>query len=297
MATRLIMRKCGFFKQSLLSGNKKIRTSACSYGWNDRNYADDVEINYKQYSAAKQGNLCRCDKISFNPITSIANNIRGPKFRQPFRIFSSGDGPKPKGLPPLMNFPQIIWPSFFKSLKNWILCTTIITPYFDREFNLPDFISGSKQAVEVVSNAISKGDWEMLQEYVVEGAISEIKNSASKFSVQQRQDLMVNKEDIYFSFPYQVGVMFDDDKDKEGDKPQRRFVEITMCYHVLLGLKELRAQNISPPLNMGMTPEYQHRICICNYRFIREFTKGKEEQSDWKVNVVNHFKPTDFLDS
>ncbi|XP_071439543.1 m-AAA protease-interacting protein 1, mitochondrial isoform X2 [Hetaerina americana] len=196
-----------------------------------------------------------------------------------------------------MNFPQIIWPSFFKSLKNWILCTTIITPYFDREFNLPDFISGSKQAVEVVSNAISKGDWEMLQEYVVEGAISEIKNSASKFSVQQRQDLMVNKEDIYFSFPYQVGVMFDDDKDKEGDKPQRRFVEITMCYHVLLGLKELRAQNISPPLNMGMTPEYQHRICICNYRFIREFTKGKEEQSDWKVNVVNHFKPTDFLDS
>ncbi|XP_046398675.1 m-AAA protease-interacting protein 1, mitochondrial isoform X2 [Ischnura elegans] len=194
-----------------------------------------------------------------------------------------------------MNFPQIIWPSFFKSMKNWILCTTIVTPYFDREFNLPDFIGGSKQAVEVVSQAISKGDWDALQELVVEGTIAEIRNSVSRFSVQQRQDLAVSKEDIYFSFPYQVGVMFDDEK--EGDKPQRRFVEITMCYHVLLGLKEMKAQNVTPPLNVGMSPEYQHRICICNYRFIREFTKGKEEQSSWKINVVNHFKPADFINS
>lgn len=38
-----------------------------------------------------------------------------------------------------------------------------------------------------------------------------------------------------------------------------------------------------------MLPEYTEKISICNYRFLREFTKGVESQ--WVVNVVNHFKP------
>lgn len=54
-----------------------------------------------------------------------------------------------RSLPQLMEFPEIVWPSIIKSIKNWILITFIIRPYFDREFNLPDFVTGTKHALQV----------------------------------------------------------------------------------------------------------------------------------------------------
>lgn len=39
----------------------------------------------------------------------------------------------------------------------------------------------------------------------------------------------------------------------------------------------------------SVQPEYQDKIFILNYRFIREFTKGVEDS--WWVNIVNHFQP------
>lgn len=84
-----------------------------------------------------------------------------------------------------------------------------------------------------------------------------------------------------------MGIIFND----EDESTQKRFVEITMVYHTLKGLAAMRSRGEEPPLNMGMLPEYQNRISICNYRFIREFTKGVE--SEWTVNSLNHFKPID----
>lgn len=69
------------------------------------------------------------------------------------RLFSSESGPPSNKLPPLMSFPQIIWPSIVKSVRNFILTTFIIKPYMDREFNIPDFVVGSKKAVEVRGGA------------------------------------------------------------------------------------------------------------------------------------------------
>lgn len=68
-----------------------------------------------------------------------------------------------------------------------------------------------------------------------------------------------------------------------------------MVYHTLKGLEAMRARGEEPPLNMGLLPEYQNKISICNYRFIREFTKGVE--SDWTVNLLNHFRPIDVAEN
>lgn len=57
---------------------------------------------------------------------------------------------KPKRLPELMAFPKIVWPSIIKSMKNWILVNLIIRPYFDKEFNIPDFSSGTRHALQVM---------------------------------------------------------------------------------------------------------------------------------------------------
>jgi len=48
-------------------------------------------------------------------------------------------------LPRLMEFPQLLWPSVFKVIKNWIMAKFVITPYFDREFDLKEFGEASQQ--------------------------------------------------------------------------------------------------------------------------------------------------------
>lgn len=64
-----------------------------------------------------------------------------------------------------------------------------------------------------------------------------------------------------------------------------------MVYHILRGIAAMRERGEELPFNMGMMPEYQKRMCVCNYRFIREYTKGAE--SDWTINLLNHFRPSD----
>uniref|UniRef100_A0A2M3ZJG9 Putative c2orf47 protein mitochondrial n=1 Tax=Anopheles braziliensis TaxID=58242 RepID=A0A2M3ZJG9_9DIPT len=190
----------------------------------------------------------------------------------------------------LMDFPQLVWPSVVKTVRNFIMVHFIIRPYFDRDFHLPDFVIGAKQALQVVSSALAGGETKQLEGLVDRVALNDVKQSLSKMSVAERYDIRVDKEDVYFSFPYQVGVMFDESEDDS----QKRFVEITMVFHVLRGLKGMIERGETVPLNIGALPEYRDKISICNYRFIKEFTKGVE--SDWTVNVINHFRPSDYID-
>ena len=78
---------------------------------------------------------------------------------------------------------------------------------------------------------------------------------------------------------------------EEDDEKQKRFVEITMVYHTLKGLSAMREKGEEPSIGIGFDPEYQKKISICNYRFIREYTKGKE--GEWTINMLNHFRPID----
>ncbi|KAI8423647.1 hypothetical protein MSG28_012701 [Choristoneura fumiferana] len=184
-----------------------------------------------------------------------------------------------------MEFPPVVWPSFIKFIKNWMFANLIIRPYFEPEFSLSEFIEASKHAVQVVSEALQKSDFKSLEGLVDKEAIAALKTAVSQLSVTQRQLLSIEKEDIFYAFPYQVGVMFD-----ESDK---RWVEITMCYHVLRGLKQMQETGDLPPVTLGVQPEYQDKIFILNYRFIREFTKGVEDS--WWVNIVNHFQPQSMI--
>lgn len=61
------------------------------------------------------------------------------------RWYSDDKGPPRERLPSLMDFPEVVWPSIIKTLRNWILANLIIRPYFDQEFGIPDFVLGSKQ--------------------------------------------------------------------------------------------------------------------------------------------------------
>ncbi|XP_026748490.1 uncharacterized protein LOC113509370 [Galleria mellonella] len=220
-----------------------------------------------------------CDKITYKclpkhlPVTST-NNVTQ------FRNYCQ-DTSDTRKLPPLMEFPPVVWPSFIKFIKNWMFANFIIRPYFEPEFSLGEFIEASKHAVQVVSDALQRSDFKSLEGLVEKDAIAALKTAVSKLSMSQRQLLAIEKEDIFYAFPYQVGIMFDD--------ADKRWVEITMCYHVLKGLKHMKDTGDLPPISLGSQPEYEDKIFILNYRFIREFTKGVEDS--WWVNIVNHFQP------
>ena len=59
-----------------------------------------------------------------------------------------------------------------------------------------------------VSHELSKGNFEALEDLVTSPSLEEIKRNFSQFSLKQRLDLAVEKEDIFFSFPYQIGMIF-----------------------------------------------------------------------------------------
>ncbi|XP_075215606.1 m-AAA protease-interacting protein 1, mitochondrial-like [Lycorma delicatula] len=219
-------------------------------------------------------NLAKCGSVSSTPCHYYCTQNKQPM------------------LPKLMEFPEIFWPSIIKSVRNWILSNFIIMRYLDKDFNLQDFITGSKKAVVVVSEFLSRGEINNLEGLVSPEVIMEVKKSLSTFTMAQRQQLAVKEDDIYFSFPYEIGVIFPDDNE-EGGK-QQRFVEITMCYHILQGLREMKDQGDNIPLNIGVMPEFREKIFICNYRFIRDFTKGVD--GDWTINALNHFRPADQME-
>lgn len=57
---------------------------------------------------------------------------------------------------------------------------------------------------QVVSECLQKSDFQSLEGLVEKDAIASLKNAVTKLSVSQRQLLPIDKEDIFYAFPYQV---------------------------------------------------------------------------------------------
>ncbi|XP_064598480.1 m-AAA protease-interacting protein 1, mitochondrial-like [Liolophura sinensis] len=191
------------------------------------------------------------------------------------------EAPKPAGRRQmkLMDFQEIIWPSPLKSLRNQFF-SLLIKSYFDRTFSLPGFLIGASQALEFVSSCISRGNFDDLEGLVTYEAIQEIQNNFADLNLEEKRKLSVKASDIFFKFVYEIGMIFDDDTNQ-------RFVEITVVFQGFPGFEEVSQK--SGPQYYEHVMENQKEVYVCNYRFIREFTKGVE--SDWTINKLNHFSP------
>ena len=88
------------------------------------------------------------ERKTIKPRTDYLLHCQGPLFVQSRTFCDDRKPAKPVSMPRLMDFhEQVAWPNIFKAIRNWILANFIITPYFDREFNVQDFIEGSKQVM------------------------------------------------------------------------------------------------------------------------------------------------------
>ena len=84
----------------------------------------------------------------------------------------SEDRSPPLDRPRLMNHPkEIIWPSLFRSVQNFLQTALIIRPYLDHDFTLTDFSQGAKQALLVISSHLARGDTEGLRGLVDNAAL------------------------------------------------------------------------------------------------------------------------------
>lgn len=70
--------------------------------------------------------------------------------------------------------------------------------------------------METVSGLISKGDLDNLSGLVTPEVIAHIRDGLETFTLKQRQEFAIKADDIYFAFPYEVGVMFPDESSKYG---------------------------------------------------------------------------------
>ncbi|KAG7155447.1 m-AAA protease-interacting protein 1-like [Homarus americanus] len=207
-------------------------------------------------------------------------------------IENQDDKPQRQGITPqLMDFPWVIWPNLWHTIRNWIFANLIIHRYLDQEFSVSSFKAGAIQAVVHVSQELSKGNFEALVDLCTKPTLDEIRTNFARLSLKQRLDLAVVAEDVFFSFPYQIGIIFTN----EGTANERIFVEITMCYHVFRGFQDHINSAAAGESSGGLRGVYDNydRISIANYRFIREFTQGVKDQ--WTVTLANHFKPGELI--
>lgn len=65
----------------------------------------------------------------------------------------------------------------------------------------------------------------------------------------------------------------------------RRFVEITMVYHAIHNLEEIKKRSEEI---VDLQKELKSNIFVLNYRFVREYTEGVKDA--WTINAINHLK-------
>lgn len=97
---------------------------------------------------------------------------------------------------------------------------------------------------------MAAGEFENLKEFVEIDEVKRVQEIVEHMSVAQRNELAIVKEDVYFSFPYDVVIIESDETDEE-NKSKRVFAEVLMVFHVMRGLQQLKDSNVDVPINIG----------------------------------------------
>lgn len=63
----------------------------------------------------------------------------------------------------------------------------------------------------IVSSALAREDYDSIQDLVDKETIARTRQKISTLTAEQKQLIEIHKDDVYLTFPYQVGIMFDND--------------------------------------------------------------------------------------
>jgi len=243
---------------------------------------------YSRYVKCLQINIPKwplkevCDNVFFNGPAINTNSFRTSSGA---RRTLSNDATD-HYIPPLMEFPHLHLPKLTYTLKNNFVSRTLITPYFDEDFSIGEFVKGAKLAACSVSEKLSSGDFTGLEDSCTEECLQRVRHRLSLFTSKQKSELNLNEDDIYYSFLYQIGIMMDDHPDQTGQYDRR--VECTWVGHAFKGYFSIVEENNGNPHKIKSVLDKERGPTILNFRFIRDYSKNVEDS--WRLNTINYFK-------
>lgn len=103
----------------------------------------------------------------------------------------------------------------------------------------------------------------------------------------QRKHIIINSEHIQWIFPHEIQFIT---KETEEENASQFFVEIMVIVHACTDMKRMEFKDILVTTKESFR-RLENSYSVANYRFIKEFTKGVED--DWTINYILHVKPTD----
>lgn len=127
---------------------------------------------------------------------------------------------------------------------------------------------------------------------VDEETINKMRYIVGSMTPEQRQLLIVNDSDIQWIFPHEIQFIT---KENTVENKSRFFVEIMVVIHAYrdndVELSDFFFKSSNLPNDGDLLDKMEKHYSVANYRFIKEFTKGVED--DWTINHIFHVKPTD----
>lgn len=124
---------------------------------------------------------------------------------------------------------------------------------------------------------------------VDDDTIAKMRQVVGSMTPKQRELLIVNDSDIQWIFPHEIQFIT---KENSTTNKSRFFVEIMVVVHAFRDHDfEIEMSDILKTPNGEMLEQLEKNYSVANYRFIKEFTKGVED--DWTVNHIVHVLPTD----
>ncbi|XP_046752077.1 m-AAA protease-interacting protein 1, mitochondrial-like [Diprion similis] len=209
------------------------------------------------------------------------------------RYFSTDQNENPRPYIPLMDFPRKPNVPFFEMGKCHLAYKYGI-PKIDPEFDFEEFTKGSLQAVLTVSNALSREDYESLEDLVAPDAIEILKGNISRMSDEQKAEIAMDSKELVLFLPANINIRNDESS---------KTVEILMLYHFLRNLKNSPKPNenaeITSPMERlqrvfeaRLDQDLSQHAFYCNYRFVRNYG---HTNSSWLIDLVNHFRLCDVM--
>merc|ERR1719147_673741 len=88
--------------------------------------------------------------------------------------------------PDIMDIPRVHLPKISFSMKNWFLSRTLIAPYFDEDFSIPEFNTGAKHACATVASSLASGDLASTKNLLSRECWQEVQSSLSSWTLEDR---------------------------------------------------------------------------------------------------------------
>jgi len=189
------------------------------------------------------------------------------------------------------NMPRVLVPSPFELIRVR-LSTQLNMWRLDRSFDYAEFCKGSLQAAIAVSNKVARGEFdEKLGDLVSASALKEVERNWTKLTAEQKSMIGMRDNDVRL----QVGYNF------ELVQEERTFARIGQLFYLMpdfttliekYGDSNSRDSLLNFRASMDARKKLEESMIICDYRFVKEYTKDAE--SDWFISELNHWRFKDF---